>query len=77
MTLYKSAADEIAELMDKELNKEAFRMVSFETFKNAVESAKTCEDLRRPQAWYDSGRLVENRGRAFKILINRKKELCK
>jgi hypothetical protein len=77
MTIYKSAADEIAEIMYKKFNKEAYRIVSFETFKNAVNSAKMCKDLKRPQAWFDNGRLIENRGRAFKILMDRKKELCK
>lgn len=77
MTLYKSAADEIAELMNEKLNKKAYRIVDFETFKNAVNSAEKCKDLNRPQKWYDSGRLIENRSQAFRILMNRKKELCK
>jgi len=46
MTIYKSAADEIAELMAHILEKDAGIPTNWEALKQRIMNAKTCEELK-------------------------------
>lgn len=74
----KSYADEIADLLAKELGlfKSAYRTVDFEYFKKTVEDAKTCDDLKILENWIESGRVTERQDEALLILRNKQKQLC-
>jgi len=77
MTIYKSAADEIAEAMIEALEKEAARWpVSWEAFKKVVDSATKCEDLKTPQSWIEQGRCAMFQDRAIAYLGKKRTELC-
>lgn len=75
MTIYKSAAEEIAENMARFLEKSAGFPIDWEYFKKTVDDARRCEDLQAPWRWIEGGKTATYQSRAFQYFLQKEREL--
>lgn len=73
MTLYKSAANEIAEMMAQNLKEAGAFPIDWEYFKKTVDSAQKCEDLQVPWRWIEGGKIADNKAMGY--FLQKEKEL--
>jgi len=77
MTIYKSAADEIAEAMNEALEKDAGVPIFWEKFKKVIDSAEKCADLQVPWRWLQSGKCALFQDKAFGHFLAKERALKK